>query len=55
MKSIWYISSNVQDPVCGMEVEEISKVKSRFNVKEFYFCCAHCKSKFESDPTKVTS
>ncbi|HZS74106.1 MAG TPA: YHS domain-containing protein [Candidatus Nitrosotalea sp.] len=20
--------------------------------KEFYFCCPHCKSRFEKDPTK---
>ncbi|QLH09176.1 YHS domain-containing protein [Candidatus Nitrosotenuis chungbukensis] len=43
------------DPVCGMEVEEISKVKSRFNGQDFYFCCPHCKSKFESDPAQFTT
>jgi YHS domain-containing protein len=43
-----------KDPVCGMEVME-SSVKARFNGQDFYFCCPHCKSKFENDPTKFTA
>ncbi|MDE1818634.1 MAG: YHS domain-containing protein [Thaumarchaeota archaeon] len=43
----------VKDPVCGMEVDEkTSSVKSKVGGKEFYFCCSHCKSRFEKDPAK---
>jgi YHS domain-containing protein len=42
-----------KDPVCGMEVDEkTSNAKSKIDGKEFYFCCPHCKSRFDKDPTK---
>lgn len=40
----------VKDPVCGMEVDEkTGTVKSKVNGKFVYFCCPHCKSKFDKD------
>jgi YHS domain-containing protein len=41
-----------KDPVCGMEVGEESKFKSRKAGKTVYFCCPHCKSKFDADPSR---
>ncbi|HWP78399.1 MAG: YHS domain-containing protein [Thermoproteota archaeon] len=41
-----------KDPVCGMDVDEKLGVKSRFGGRDFFFCCPHCKSRFESDPEK---
>lgn len=40
------------DPVCGMEVEERSQYKSKVQGKEFYFCCPHCKTRFDKNPSK---
>jgi YHS domain-containing protein len=42
------------DHVCGMEVDEkTSKFKSKVvGGKEIYFCCQHCKSRFDKQPTK---
>jgi YHS domain-containing protein len=41
-----------RDPVCGMEVSEESKFKSRNGGQTIYFCCPHCKSKFDAEPAK---
>ena len=41
-----------RDPVCGMQVDEKSGVKSVVGGKEVYFCCSHCKSRFDKDPSK---
>ncbi|AIF84854.1 hypothetical protein NTE_02814 [Candidatus Nitrososphaera evergladensis SR1] len=43
-----------KDPICGMEVSEESKFKSRKGGQTIYFCCPHCKSKFDVDPAKFT-
>jgi YHS domain-containing protein len=41
------------DPVCGMQIDEkTATVKSKVNGKTVYFCCPHCKSNFEKDPSK---
>lgn len=42
------------DPVCGMAVSESSGHKSTYGGKEYYFCCEHCKEKFDSNPVKFT-
>jgi xanthine dehydrogenase accessory factor len=39
-------------PVCGMEIEEHSQFKSKLDGKTIYFCCPHCKSRFDKDPAK---
>ena len=36
------------DPICGMTVEESTPWKSTRDEQTFYFCCEHCKLKFES-------
>ncbi|MGH9998304.1 MAG: YHS domain-containing protein [Nitrosopumilaceae archaeon] len=42
-----------RDPVCGMEVDErTSTAKSKVGGKEISFCCPHCKSRFDKDPSK---
>ncbi len=41
-----------KDPVCGMEVDENTSVKSLFGGKAVYFCCPHCKARFDKDPMK---
>ena len=41
----------VKDPVCGMDVNPATAKHSREHQgKKFYFCCAHCAEKFQSDP-----
>lgn len=35
-----------------MEVSEDSKFRSRKGGQTIYFCCPHCKSKFDSDPDR---
>lgn len=41
----------VQDPVCGMKLEEEgAAAKSEFQGKTFYFCSLSCKTKFDGDP-----
>lgn len=42
-----------KDPVCGMAVNPATAKHSReHKAKKFYFCCARCAEKFESDPEK---
>jgi YHS domain-containing protein len=41
------------DPVCGMQIDEnTATVKSKAGGKIIYFCCSHCQSKFDKDPSK---
>jgi YHS domain-containing protein len=36
-----------------MEVDEkTSGIKSKIDGKEVHFCCPHCKSRFDKDPSK---
>jgi xanthine dehydrogenase accessory factor len=40
-----------KDPICGMTVEvSAAKYKSQYDGKDFYFCCAGCKQKFDKQP-----
>ncbi|MCL4399352.1 YHS domain-containing protein [Candidatus Parvarchaeota archaeon] len=43
-----------RDVVCGMEVDKSSKYKSTVNGKNYYFCSAGCKDKFDANPIKYT-
>jgi len=44
-------SETAVDPVCGMIVEiATSRHRSRFEGREFYFCCPACKRQFERNP-----
>jgi xanthine dehydrogenase accessory factor len=40
-----------KDPICGMTVNVSAvKYKSQYDGKDFYFCCAGCKQKFDKQP-----
>ncbi|MFC5398552.1 heavy metal translocating P-type ATPase [Undibacterium jejuense] len=39
-----------KDPVCGMSVNEHSQHQTTHNGTRYYFCCASCLKKFDSDP-----
>ena len=41
----------VIDPVCGMELEEVSATeKSTYNSRTYFFCSEECKEEFEAEP-----
>lgn len=37
-----------KDPICGMEVDEATALKSLRDGKAFYFCSEQCQQKFET-------
>lgn len=42
-------------PVCGMKVDDLKAAEhSTFQGKTYYFCCADCKSKFDTSPLQYT-
>jgi len=44
-------NQEAKDPICGMMVViSTAKYKSEFRESAFYFCCAGCKQKFDSQP-----
>lgn len=44
------------DPICGMAVDaKAAEHTSRYSGRDFFFCCAHCKHKFDQDPEKYTA
>ncbi|TWU03145.1 heavy metal translocating P-type ATPase [Neorhodopirellula pilleata] len=43
----------VTDPVCGMAVDPSSSRRSEHEGRSYFFCCAGCQTKFESDPAGV--
>jgi Cu+-exporting ATPase len=46
-------ASTATDPVCGMKVDPHStKHRHTHQGQPYYFCCAGCRAKFESDPEK---
>ncbi|MBL8995554.1 MAG: heavy metal translocating P-type ATPase, partial [Spirochaetia bacterium] len=41
------------DPVCGMTVDESkAQYRTTWKSKDYFFCCAGCKTKFEAGPDK---
>jgi xanthine dehydrogenase accessory factor len=41
------------DPVCGMTVEtQDAEHRSEYRGQVYYFCCAHCRHRFEQEPDK---
>lgn len=42
------------DPVCGMTVDDSTEIKSNYKGEEYFFCCEHCKTQFDSNPIKYT-
>ncbi len=45
-------ASQSLDPVCGMTVANDSKHRHQYEGQEYLFCCAGCRTKFASTPTK---
>lgn len=46
----------MHDPVCGMEIKDISKAeKVDYKGTTYYVCSDLCKIKFEEDPEKYAS
>ena len=41
-----------KDPVCGMSVSADSPHRATYRGRDYFFCCAGCRSKFEADPEK---
>ncbi len=42
-----------RDVVCGMEIDVDAAFASlEYKGDTYYFCCEHCKEKFENEPTK---
>ncbi len=41
------------DPVCGMQVDpEKTTLKSEYQGRTYYFCCAGCQKSFDQEPSK---
>ncbi len=46
----------VKDSVCGMNVDPVkAKATYEYQGQIYYFCCPHCRQKFEEDPQKYLS
>jgi uncharacterized protein len=43
------------DPVCGMRVERAKAPRVSFGGRDYWFCSAHCRSSFESDPERYVT
>ena len=39
-----------KDPICGMNVDEVTALRAERDGKTFYFCSDHCKQKFLNTP-----
>jgi uncharacterized protein len=61
--ALWWLARNQErlgggagyaiDPVCGMQVETANAgARAEHDGQTFYFCCDHCKARFESDPQR---
>ncbi len=45
----------LKDPVCGMTVTERSEHRQQHSGKQYYFCSASCKIKFNANPSQYTT
>ncbi len=63
LAGLWWLARNQEklgggagyaiDPVCGMQVEVANAgARAEHEGRVFYFCCDHCKARFESDPAR---
>lgn len=48
-------SDSVVDPVCGMKVSKDSPHRSSHVGRDYFFCSARCKKKFDSNPERFTA
>lgn len=47
------LSARHTDPICGMSVDPATtEYSSHYADKSYYFCCAHCKHRFDQNPEK---
>ncbi|MDZ7364144.1 MAG: XdhC family protein [candidate division KSB1 bacterium] len=47
------MKGQAKDPICGMMVEiATARYTSIYEDDTYYFCCAHCKQKFDREPEK---
>ncbi|MGH7598492.1 MAG: XdhC family protein [bacterium] len=47
------MKGHAKDPICGMMVEiATARYTSIYEDETYYFCCAHCKQKFDREPEK---
>ncbi|MBS7622165.1 YHS domain-containing protein [Candidatus Bathyarchaeota archaeon] len=44
----------VEDPICGMTVDESSRFTSIYQGRTYYFCSRSCKEDFDRNPGKYT-
>ncbi|MEM0130203.1 MAG: YHS domain-containing protein [Thermoplasmatales archaeon] len=42
----------IRDPVCGMNVDEGTKLSAQYKGKTYYFCSQSCKKNFVSNPER---
>jgi len=50
------MTTTVQDPVCGMNVDpDQAAGESEYQGETYYFCCQDCKRMFDEDPTMYVS
>ncbi len=49
-ESCYCSEETAKDPICGMMVSTYSPVKTEYEGQMYYFCCPHCREKFESNP-----
>ena len=42
-----------KDPVCGMSVDDKAPLKSTYAGKNYLFCSASCKEKFDKEPGRA--
>lgn len=43
-------NSTWKDPVCGMEVNDLTSNSIEYHGQKYYFCSKHCRDKFEANP-----
>jgi len=45
-----------EDPICGMPVEEKSAAgRSEYRGRDYYFCSAGCRERFNEDPGRYAA
>jgi xanthine dehydrogenase accessory factor len=49
-------SGQAKDPICGMMVDiATARYTSFYEDETYYFCCAHCKQRFDKEPEKYAT
>lgn len=45
----------VIDPICGMEVDPGTALKSTYEGKDYFFCSEACRTMFDKEPQKYVN